>query len=80
MPRREDLGAGMNKQRDKLRFVEKKGLPPGPICNPGMQAIMAALYPNDTEYLYFCHDSDGTPYYSTNYESHQYNLQLAGLS
>ncbi|MBQ7505470.1 MAG: endolytic transglycosylase MltG [Ruminococcus sp.] len=58
---------------------KKKGLPAGPICNPGMQAIMAALYPNDTEYLYFCHDSDGTPYYSTNYESHRYNLELAGL-
>ena len=57
-----------------------KGLPAGPICNPGMEAIMAALYPNDTGYLYFCHDKDGNAYYSDNYEDHRYNLVLAGLA
>lgn len=56
-----------------------KGLPAGPICNPGMQAILAAIYPNDTEYLYFCHDKDGNPYYASTFDEHQYNLQLAGL-
>ncbi|MBR2108773.1 MAG: endolytic transglycosylase MltG [Ruminococcus sp.] len=65
--------------KSSYNTYKKKGLPPGPICNPGMQAIMAALYPNDTSYLYFCHDKDGTPYYSDNFESHRYNLQLAGL-
>lgn len=56
-----------------------EGLPPGPICNPGMEAILAALYPNDTSYLYFCHDKDGNPYYADNYDDHIYNLALAGL-
>ena len=56
-----------------------KGLPAGPICNPGMEAVLAALYPNSTDYLYFCHDKDGNPYYANTFEEHQYNLQLAGL-
>ncbi len=56
-----------------------KGLPPGPICNPGMQAILAAIYPNDTDYLYFCHAKDGTPYYAYDLSEHEYNLSLAGL-
>ncbi|MCR5653740.1 MAG: endolytic transglycosylase MltG [Ruminococcus sp.] len=57
-----------------------KGLPAGPICNPGMEAILAALYPNSTDYLYFCHDKNGNPYYANTFEEHQYNLQLAGLA
>ena len=55
------------------------GLPAGPICNPGMQAIMAAIYPDDTDYLYFCHDKKGNPYYADNMYDHQYNLEQAGL-
>ena len=46
-----------------------KGLPPGPICNPGEDAIQAALNPKDTNYLYFCHAKDGTAYYATNASS-----------
>lgn len=57
-----------------------KGLPPGPICNPGMEAILAALYPNDRGELYFCHSKDGTAYYAYDYDTHQANLQEAGLS
>ncbi len=61
-----------------------QGLPAGAICNPGLDAIEAALRPN-TEgdaayYLYFCHAADGTAYYATNAEDHEYNKQLAGLS
>ncbi len=52
-----------------------KGLPPGPICNPGMDAILAALYPNDTDYMYFCHSKKGTPYYAKTL--YQQNLNLA---
>ncbi len=50
------------------------GLPAGPICNPGMQAIMAAIYPNETGYLYFCHDKDGNPYYATTLYEQEANL------
>ena len=55
------------------------GLPPGPICNPGAEAIKAAINPYETEYLYFCHDSSengSTPYYSTNIYDHEYYLSI----
>lgn len=55
-----------------------KGLPPGPICNPGMKAIMAAIYPNDTSYLYFCHDKKGNPYYASTL--YQQNINLNSIS
>lgn len=43
------------------------GLPAGPICNPGLDAIEAALYPDDTDYYYFFHDTDGTLYTAETY-------------
>jgi UPF0755 protein len=47
-----------------------KGLPKGPIANPGEAAIEAALYPADTAYLYFVARKDHTHYFSTNFEDH----------
>ena len=60
------------------------GLPAGAVCNPGMEAIKAALYPNETNYYYFCHksateDSDAVAYYAATSGEHQYNLSLAGI-
>ena len=54
-------------------------LPAGPICNPGLTTIEAALYPSDAPYLYFCHDSSGNYYYASTYEEHEQNLQKAGI-
>ena len=51
-----------------------KGLPPGPICNPGMDAIRAALYPSDTDYYFFAHDKAGTIYTASTYKEHKNNL------
>lgn len=59
---------------------ESDGLPPGPICNPGLDAIMAALYPADTDYFYFCSDLEtGECFYATNLEDHNVNLRKCGL-
>ena len=44
-------------------FSAIKGLPPGPICSPGIDAINAALYPKTSDYLYFVTDSDGNFYF-----------------
>ncbi len=49
------------------------GLPPGPICNPGIDAIEAALNPDDTNYLYFCHNEAGKIYVAKTYSQHQSN-------
>ena len=43
------------------------GLPAGPICNPGMKAIEAALYPNSTTYFYFALGDDGVTHFFDNY-------------
>jgi len=48
-----------------------KGLPPGPIANPGKDSIMAALNPADVKYLYFVSRRDGTHHFSPNYREHQ---------
>ena len=47
------------------------GLPPGPINNPGKQAILAALYPEQHQYLYFVATGVGGHRFSKNYSEHQ---------
>jgi UPF0755 protein len=47
-----------------------KGLPFGPIANPGEDAIRATLYPESTDYLYFVSRQDGTHHFSTNLKAH----------
>jgi UPF0755 protein len=46
------------------------GLPPGPINNPGRQAILAALHPAESPYLYFVADGRGRHYFSTTLAQH----------
>lgn len=47
-----------------------KGLPPHPIANPGKASLEAALYPADTDYLFFVSRNDGTHVFSKNYSDH----------
>jgi UPF0755 protein len=46
------------------------GLPPGPICNPGLDALGAGASPARTEYLYFVADSTGGHAFSRTFEEH----------
>lgn len=55
---------------------ESKGLPPGPLNNPGLSSIKAALDPMDTNYLYYLHDKNGNVYYAKDYEEHKKNINL----
>lgn len=50
-----------------------RGLPPGPICNPGILAIEAAIYPLTTDYYYFLTTEDGRVVYARTYEEHLRN-------
>jgi len=47
------------------------GLPPGPISNPGMAAIEAALYPAEGDFLYFVSKNDGGHVFSSSYRDHR---------
>jgi UPF0755 protein len=48
-----------------------KGLPSGPICNPGAESIRAALYPAEVPYFYFVSNQDGTHSFSKSFSEHQ---------
>ena len=50
------------------------GLPPGPICNPGLAALQAALHPEQTDYLYFVADANGATRFSTTLDEHNANV------
>ncbi len=49
------------------------GLPPGPICNPGLASIKAALFPEKNDYWYFLSGRDGRMYYGKTLEEHNAN-------
>jgi len=55
------------------------GLPPGPIAAPSLKSIEAALYPEQTDYLYYVTKKDGTSshLFATTYKQHQKNIQLS---
>lgn len=54
----------------------RKGLPPTPITNPGLEAILAAVRPVTTPYYFFLSEKDGTTHYAVNYDSHLQNKQI----
>lgn len=53
-----------------------QGLPPGPISNPGHASLQAALYPAQTDYLYFVAKPDGYHAFAKTFTEHKKNVQL----
>ncbi len=75
-----EYALGVHKKRQTnadLRVVSPfntyrhRGLPPGPIGNPGRAALLATLYPAPTEYLYFVARGDGTHIFSRTNKEHE---------
>ena len=54
------------------------GLPPGPICNPGVSSIRAVLEPQVSKYLFFYSKGDGYHVFAETYEEHLRNEQIYG--
>jgi len=52
------------------------GLPPGPICSPGIASLIAAADPADVPYLYFVSRNDGTHVFSSTLEEHNRNVEI----
>ncbi len=80
-------GVALENQNDKVKkYMELystyycSGLPAGPICNPGLKAINAALHPADTDYVFFLTDESGESfYYAATIDEHNANGVKAGL-
>lgn len=50
------------------------GLPPGPICSPGLGSLDAVSHPATTDYLFFLSGKDGKTYFAKTYAEHQKNI------
>ena len=64
---------------ERYNTYQCTGLPAGPITNPGMAAVNAALSPADTNDYFFLTDADGVYHYAETWEEHQENCARAGL-
>ena len=69
---KETISLEDEKIEDPYNTYLYEGLPPGPICNPGLASIEAALYPEEHQYMYFVLKGDGTGghYFSETYTEH----------
>jgi UPF0755 protein len=52
------------------------GLPPGPICNPGLAALQAAVHPAQTDYMYFVANPDGSTKFARELDEHNANVAI----
>lgn len=53
---------------------QNPGLPPRPICNPGLDAIKAAVNPTANNYLYYLHDNQGEIHFAASLDEHNQNV------
>ncbi|HRT39826.1 MAG TPA: endolytic transglycosylase MltG [Candidatus Woesebacteria bacterium] len=68
-------------QADDINLVspyntyKNKGLPPGPICNPGYDSLYAAFHPTASDYLFYVTGKDGQMHYAKTYQEHLENIE-----
>lgn len=53
---------------------KNRGLPPAPICNPGLNSLIAAYHPTDNDYIYYLNDSSGQIHYAKTLVEHNANV------
>jgi len=63
------------KIKSPYNTYQNYGLPPGPINNPGRKSILAALYPEKNNYLYFVADGSGGHRFARTYNEHMRNVR-----
>lgn len=69
------LGVAFNTNLDSPYNTRRVvGLPPGPICSPGLGAMDAVAHPAGTDYLYFLSGKDGKTHFAKTYAEHQRNI------
>lgn len=73
------LEGDTEKYKELYNTYKCVGLPEGAITNPGLDAIEAALYPEDTNYFFFVTDEDWNYYYAETYAEHKKNCAAVGL-
>jgi len=69
------LTKGDTKMNSPYNTYLHRGLPPTPIANPGLPAILAVLNPTKTNCLYYLHDPSGTIHCAATYAEHQKNIE-----
>ena len=72
---KEDVTLKDTEMGSPYNTYQHRGLPPGPVANPGTASIEAVLWPAKTDYLYFVADREGHNYYSHTYEEHDAIVQ-----
>lgn len=68
-----DLSISDLREDSLYNTYTRTGLTPTPISNPGLEALIAAAYPVDTEYLFFLTGRDGQMYYAKTHDGHVQN-------
>lgn len=71
-----DLTAEDLKNNTPFNTYTRKGLPPSPLGNPGIDAIRAAIFPTSSPYMYYLSDNDGRIHYARTFEEHKKNKAL----
>jgi UPF0755 protein len=71
--KRISIGMPLQVDIDKSTY-KNKGLPAGPLSNPGLVAINASINPKDSHYLYYLHDKNGKVHFAVTFDEHKRNI------